>query len=75
MGRFAELLDAVTELTPGELERVMADHAGGEPSDATICMHSDYWVTCACVQCLPHDRSIRVAFSTACEASYSCFSL
>lgn len=69
MKRFAQLLDQVHGLTPGDLGKVMADHAGGEPSDATICMHSDYWFTTACVQCLPDERTIRVAFAPACAAA------
>jgi hypothetical protein len=75
MGRFEELFREPAGLTADDLGRLMADHAGGEPSDATICMHSDYWFTTACVQCLPSERAIRVAFGTACNASYSQYAL
>jgi hypothetical protein len=75
MGRFEELLGEPARLTADDLGRVMADHADGEPSDATICMHSDYWVTAACVQCISEERAIRVAFGTACGANYTYYGL
>ncbi len=75
MARFDGLLSESAGLGPDALARLMADHDGGPPSDSTICMHSDYWVTTACVQCLPADRVIRVSFGTACAAKYLNYSV
>lgn len=75
MSRFDELLQDAAGLSSDDLKRIMSDHDGGEPSDATICMHSDYWITSACVQCLPQERTLRVAFGTACQAKYTDYTL
>ncbi len=73
--RLEELLAAAGPISVDKLSRVMADHGAGRPSDCTICMHSDYWVTTACVQCLPASRALRVSYGTACEARYFEFAL
>lgn len=75
MERFAVLLQDAAGLTPDDLGKVMADHAGEAPSCNTICMHGDVWATTACVQCLPADRTLRVSFSSACAANYVEYSL
>lgn len=74
--RFAELLDARPILDADDVAAVMSDHgAEGEPSCDSICMHSDYWFTTACLQFFPRSRRIRVAYNTACRAEYETFEL
>lgn len=70
MNRLEQLLAKAGLMSLDQLGRVMADHGPGQPNDSTICMHSDYWVTTACVQCLPASRALRVSYGTACEARY-----
>jgi hypothetical protein len=54
----------------------MGDHgANGIPSADTLCMHSDYWHTTACVQLLPAQRRMRIAYAPACAAQYAEFAL
>lgn len=61
-------------LDPDTLAKQMADHGPtASPSRSTLCMHSDYWYTTACVQLLPNARRLRVSYSTACEAEYEEF--
>ena len=49
--RFAELLGGAGPLSVEDVATIMADHGkDGRPSDQTICMHSDYWSTTACIQ-------------------------
>jgi hypothetical protein len=74
--RFAELLRGGTVLGLDDIAALMADHgAGSKPSDKTICQHSAYWVTSACIQLLPHSGKLRFSFTTACEARYDEISL
>jgi hypothetical protein len=76
MARFTELLAGALPLSLEGLGTIMADHGkDGQPSDCTICMHSDFWVTTASIQCLPRTRSIRVSYGTACQANYVDFAL
>ncbi len=61
-------------LDPDTLATQMANHGPAEsPSRLTLCMHSDYWYTTACLQLLPEARRLRVSYSTACEAQYTDF--
>ncbi len=61
-------------LDPATLAKQMANHGPAEsPSRLTLCMHSDYWYTTACIQLLPEARRIRVSYSTACQAQYTDF--
>lgn len=72
----ARLQQVATPLDPDGVARQMADHGpSGIPSALTLCMHSSYWHTTACVQLLPLTRSLRVSYSTACQASYVDFSI
>jgi hypothetical protein len=74
--RFSELLAAENAYSPDDLAALMSDHGlDGEGSHKTICMHSSYWNTTACVQLFPATRSMRVAYSSACEADYREFAL
>ncbi|MCH7987802.1 MAG: hypothetical protein IID46_01485 [Planctomycetes bacterium] len=74
--RFEELLSQRDSLGPDELSVVMSDHGpDDEPSLNTICKHSSYWNTTACLQLFPASRSIRVAFDSACKARYQEFRL
>ncbi len=69
--RFRQLVADGTPLTVDDLARVMADHGDdGTPDDGTICMHSDYWATTACLQWFPRSRRVRLSYSAACEANY-----
>ncbi len=59
-----------------EIEEVMSDHGPeDQPSADTVCMHSDYWHTTACIRLLPKERRMRVAYDTACRAEYVDFQL
>ena len=61
-------------LNPDTLAKRMANHGPTEsPSRQTLCMHSDYWYTTACIQLLPEARRLRVSYSTACQAQYTDF--
>jgi hypothetical protein len=74
--RFAELLSEEGPFSREDVEAIMADHgADGQPSENTICMHSDYWITTASIQCLPAARALRVSFGTACQAKFLEFAL
>lgn len=58
-------------LNPDTLAKQMSNHGPADsPSRLTLCMHSDYWHTTACVQLLPEARRLRVSYSTACQAQY-----
>jgi hypothetical protein len=69
--RFAELLGGERALHLEDIAAVMADHGtDSTPGDTTICQHTAYWVTSACIQLLPHSRRLRFSFTTACKAHY-----
>jgi hypothetical protein len=69
--RFAELLARHERLGLEELGRIMSDHGPNDaPSHESICVHSDYWFTTACLQMLPVGRTLRVAYSSACQAKF-----
>jgi hypothetical protein len=74
--RFSNLFGSQSALDTGDLASLMSDHGeDGEPSSDTICMHSDYWFTTACLQFLPRSRKMRVAYNSACCAEYEEFAL
>jgi hypothetical protein len=61
-------------IDPDTLAKKMATHGPEDsPSRLTLCMHSDYWYTTACIQLLPVSRCLRVSYSTACQARYADF--
>jgi hypothetical protein len=63
-------------IDPDTLAMRMADHGPtGSPSGLTLCVHSDYWHTTACIQLLPETRRLRISYSTACQAEYAEFTL
>lgn len=69
--RFAQRLTGKA-LSPDDLAALMSDHGPDDtPSADTICMHSDYWHTTACVQLFPASRRMRISYSTACAAEYT----
>ncbi len=70
--RFVHLLTKTARFGPDELACLMADHGpAGRPDADTICMHSSYWNTTACLQFYPCSRRIRVAYDFACSARYA----
>ena len=74
--RFTELIEAPSRFSLNDVSRVMADHGPEEfPGPDTICMHSDYWQTTASIQLLPVQRTIRIAYSSACTANYMEFAI
>ena len=74
--RAAELLKGAGPLGPDEIAGLMADHGPArEPSFESICVHTDYWCTTACLQLFPRSRRMRVAYSPACCAQYREFCL
>jgi hypothetical protein len=71
-----EIEQHAAPLGPDALARQMANHGPAEsPSRLTLCMHSDYWYTTACIQLLPDLRRLRVSYSTACQAQYTEFEI
>ena len=74
--RFEQLLSQTEKFGPDELSQLMGDHGpSGDPFDGSICMHSNYWNTTACVQLYPASRRMRLAYDSACQAEYAEFSL
>lgn len=74
--RFQQLLCQHEMIGINELGVIMSDHGPDErPGGSTLCVHGNYWHTTACLQFFPAERKMRVAFSTACEASFSDFQL
>ena len=72
--RFVDLLARHDRFGWDELTAVMSDH--GPPDDANghgLCVHSDYWNTTACVQLDPRERTMRVAYSSTCQATFRAF--
>ena len=70
--RFNDLLVARAKFAPEDLLQIMADHgADGSPSDDSICMHGSYWQTTAALQLFPHERKMRVAYTSACQAEFT----
>jgi hypothetical protein len=65
--------------SPLDMERIleiMSDHGPNlDPSGDTVCMHSDYWHTTACLQLYPRERRLRVAYDSACRAQFVDFTL
>ncbi len=58
-------------LGPDGLARLLADHGpAGTPDATTLCVHSDYWRTTACLQWFPRSRRLRASYSTACAAAF-----
>ncbi|HEY2883521.1 MAG TPA: C45 family peptidase [Pirellulales bacterium] len=73
--RFEELLSPQGKfsgpLGPNDLQAILSDHGQpGQPGDNALCMNGSYWTTTASLQLFPHCRTIRVAYSSACEAKY-----
>jgi hypothetical protein len=78
--RFAELLAKHERFGWDELTAVMSDHgpsACGGMQDGTdghgLCVHSDYWYTTAAMQLDPRERTLRVAYSSTCQATFRAF--
>lgn len=69
--RLADLLGQAGRLGPDELAAILADHGPANQPDAnTLCVHSPYWQTAACVQLFPRARRMRIAYDAACRAQY-----
>ena len=80
--RFLELLAQHERLGWDELTAIMSDHG---PSDAEmqslqptanghgLCVHSDYWYTTAAVQLDPRERTMRITYSSTCQATFRAF--
>jgi len=74
--RFRQLLAGRKPLGLDDLAALMADHGpDGQPGMFTLCVHSDFWNTTACLQLLPRSRRFRIAFDRACQARYQEFGL
>ena len=74
--RFEQLLDSRPCFSAADLHEIMSDHGESEVADnGTICMHSDYWYTTACLQLFPFERKMRVAYDAACSARLKDFHL
>ena len=69
--RLKQLLAAEPVLGPDQFQRILGDHGlTGQPSDDSLCMHSGYWNTTASLQWFPQRRSLRVSYSSTCQANY-----
>jgi hypothetical protein len=74
--RLRELITLAGRLDLDVLQVIMADHGGDETGNLnTICMHSEYLGTSACIQCLPRSRTMRVSVGPACRPAFSDYSL
>jgi hypothetical protein len=73
--RFEQLLEAGQKFGPDELADLMSDHGAAGADHRSLCMHSDYWNTTACLQFFPQQRKMRVSYSPACDAKYTDFTL
>ncbi|MBL8815514.1 MAG: hypothetical protein JNL58_05760 [Planctomyces sp.] len=74
--RFQQLLSEHDIIGTDELGEIMSDHGPeNQPGGSTLCVHGNYWHTTACLQFFPSERKMRVAFSTACEATFTDFQL
>ncbi len=74
--RFEHLLAEHRPLSADDLADLMADHGDAEAADhRSLCMHSEYWNTTACLQFFPRQRRMRVSYSSACDAKYTDFAL
>jgi predicted choloylglycine hydrolase len=70
--RLKTLLAAEPVLGSKQLQRILSDHgATGQPSDDSLCMHSGYWNTTASLQWFPKRRSLRISYSSTCQANYA----
>jgi len=70
-GRFRELLEQTRIFDAEGLRTVMADHGPTDsPDDHTVCVHGSYWYTTASLQFFPRSGRMRVAYDTACRATY-----
>jgi predicted choloylglycine hydrolase len=74
-GRFEQLLEADQKFGPDDLADLMSDHGLEGADHRSLCMHSDYWNTTACLQFFPRQRKMRVSYSSACDAQYTDFAL
>lgn len=69
--RLEQLLSKPTAHDGESLHTIMADHGEQQsPTDTTICVHSNYWNTTACLQFFPRSRTMRVSYSSACQAEF-----
>ncbi len=73
---FNQILESRKCFSAADIHEAMSDHGESEvPDNGTICMHSDYWKTTACLQLFANERMIRIAYDTACKAKFKEFSL
>ena len=69
--RLRELMKGRSDLQFEELETIMSDHGtDDQPSGSTICMHSGYFSTTACIRMMPVERRMRISYSPACAAEF-----
>ena len=69
--RLEELLLAQKTCNPDRLAAIMSDHGPkGLPDGASPCVHTDYWQTTATLQWFPARRSVKISYTTACQADY-----
>ncbi len=69
--RLQQLLAPHNVLGRDELQTILSDHGStGQPGDDSLCMHGSYWTTTASLQWFPVRRSVRVAYSSTCQAEY-----
>ncbi|MCA9062184.1 MAG: hypothetical protein KDA96_03975 [Planctomycetaceae bacterium] len=74
--RFRQLLAESGTLDADGLAALMSDHGvSGTADDDSPCVHGSYWATTACLQFMPRERRMRVAYESACAASYSEFTV
>jgi Acyl-coenzyme A:6-aminopenicillanic acid acyl-transferase len=74
--QFERLLSTCTKFDSEQLRQILGNHGStGQPSDDSLCMHGSYWTTTASLQLSPARRSMKVAYSSTCEANYAEFAL
>jgi len=74
--RMAQLLATPVRLDADDVAVLLADHGPpGTSGGNSLCMHGAHWSTTACLQLFPAIRRMRVAYDSACQASYESFQL
>jgi hypothetical protein len=74
--RCAELLSQIGSLDADGLQALLADHGPDNlPGDYTLCTHGSYWSTTASMQFFPARRTLRISYTSTCQANYVEFGL
>jgi len=74
--RLEELLGGKDTISERDLVAAFSDHGpGGNPSDNTVCRHSDYFTTTCSVMIYPARCAMKVMYGNPCSLEYDEFSI